>query len=374
MIDRPIRAALLSLLRRAQRFRLANRLIAFALSAAGLYFLLLIALLAFDLSLFLFHLIFYCGLSLLPLFLILGQEHDHTRAVLRRIDDRCQTEAYLAAKSPEHRAFLEPRVRNLLNQRAREKILRFRLHPWNRYLAIGAAAAFIAFQLLSLATLFRLPTLSASGILARKAQQEAMAQAGAKPQEARDAARGQSTAEEASESEPGGEAGGAAAREGKSFEPEAGMGPEVDTAGPYTDTGPLVNPSLEDVVGPGTEEERSPWAAIPKPEAGIGPALKGALEGSPEPSAQQGQVPAGVGDAGKAFLASPLSEYESVTERIQTDGGKRLTASSPIKPLEQSFLQALFADFPALLSPAPGFDPAMERIQNRYLELLDERY
>jgi hypothetical protein len=102
--------------------------------------------------------------------------------------------------------------------------------------------------------------------------------------------------------------------------------------------------------------------------------LRGALEGSPDPSVQQGQVPAGVGEAGRAFLASPLSDYESVAQRIQTEGGKRLTASSPAEPRAQPFLQALFADFPALPSLAPGFDPAMERIQRRYLELLDERF
>jgi hypothetical protein len=374
MTDQSIRAALLTLLGRSQRYRLANRLITFALSAASLYFSLLIALLAFALSLFLFHLIFYCALSLLPLFLILGQEHDRTRAVLRRIDDRCQTEAYLAAKSPEHRAFLEPRVQSLLDQRRREKILRFRLNPWNRYLALGAAAFFLAFQLLSLTTQNRLGTLSASGILARKAQREATALAGAKPQASAEAAPGESIAEEASESEPGSEAGGVAAGEGKRDTPEAGIGPEGGTAEPYTDTGPLANPSLQDTAGPGTEAERSPWTAIPKTEAGIGQALQGALEGSPDPSAQQGQVPAGAGDAGKAFLTSPLSEYGSVAERIQIEGGKRLTASSPTEPREQSDLQSLFADFPAVASPSPGFDSALERIQNRYMEMLDERY
>jgi len=152
------------------------------------------------------------------------------------------------------------------------------------------------------------------------------------------------------------------------------MSPEADTAGPYPDSGPLVNPSLQETVGPGTEGERSPWAAIPKPEAGIGQALQGAMEGSPEPRSHQGQVPAGVGDAGKAFMSSPLSDYESVKERIQTERGKRLAASSPTRPREQSFIQALFADFPALLAPAVGFDPEMERIQKRYMEKLDERY
>jgi hypothetical protein len=374
MTDRMIRAALLRLLNRAQRFRLANRVIALALCAAGLYSSLLIALLAFDLSLFLFHLILYCGLSLLPLFLILGQEHEQTRAVLRRIDDRCQTEAYLAAKSPEHRAFLEPRVRSLLDRRAREKILRFRLHPVNRYLAIGVAAAFVAFQLLSIATQNRLATLSASGILERKARQEASAKAGEESTRSQGTARRESAAEQAAEGEARGEAGGASAREKDRGESEAGMSPEADTAGPYADSGPLVNPSLQETVGPGTEGERSPWAAIPKPEAGIGKALQGALEGSPEPRSHQGQAPAGVGDAGKAFMSSPLSDYESVKERIQTERGKRLAASSPTRPREQSFIQALFADFPALLAPALGFDPEMERIQKRYMEKLDERY
>ena len=362
MTDLPVQTVLVRLLQRAQRVRLANHLIAFALFAAGLYLALLIAVLAFALSLFLFHLVFYSGLSLLPLFLTLGSEHEQTLTVLRRIDEHCQAEAYLSTASPAHRAFLEPRVRSLLARRARERILRFRLHAWNRFLAIGVAGLFVAFQLLALATLRGPPNLSASGILARKARQEAIAQGNAKSLESPDS------------DEAAAEGTAAAALGEKRSEPDSGMGPAEDTAGPFADTGPLVNPSVGEAAGPGTAGERTPWAAIPKSEAGIGPALRGALEGSPDPSVQQGQVPAGVGEAGRAFLASPLSDYESVAQRIQTEGGKRLTASSPAEPRAQPFLQALFADFPALPSLAPGFDPAMERIQHRYLELLDERF
>jgi len=307
--------------------------------------------------------------------LILGPEGECTRTVIRSFDDRCQAEAYLATESTEHRSFLESHVRELLERRRREKVPRFRLHPWNRYLAIAAACLLAGFQLLSLAALNWPPSLSPSRILVRKAQQEALALAGEKPSDSRPAG-GESATEAASEqgsgdlSEPEAAPAGEVERGGR----EAGTSPELDAGGPYAGTGPPVNPSLEEGTGSGAEAERRPWMAIPKTEAGIGPALKGALGGGPGPSAQQGQVPAGAGEAGKAFLASPLLEYGSVAERIPADGGKRLAASSPTEPRGQPFLQAFFADFPALPSPVPGFDPAIERIQNRYMELLDERY
>ena len=142
-------------------------------------------------------------------------------------------------------------------------------------------------------------------------------------------------------------------------------------------------PVAETVIPPSRAEESRegsgsvPWIPIPMPEGGIGSALKGALEQGPEPEARQGELPAGSGEAGTALMDSPLTEYSasSLQDRIETEGGTKLTAETSPGPVkEQPFVQALFADFPSWTAGEIGFDPAIERIGRRYLELLNERY
>jgi hypothetical protein len=127
----------------------------------------------------------------------------------------------------------------------------------------------------------------------------------------------------------------------------------------------------------GQAEESFPWVPLPIPEDGIGQALKGALEQSPDPATRQGELPAGSGEAGEALMDSPLREYSAsaLRELIQTEGGTRLTAeTAPGATKESSLIQALFGDFPSIAVGEAGFDPAIERISKRYLEALNERY
>ncbi|UCF98135.1 MAG: hypothetical protein JSV89_01040, partial [Spirochaetaceae bacterium] len=135
-----------------------------------------------------------------------------------------------------------------------------------------------------------------------------------------------------------------------------------------------------DRVFPPTEgqaEESVPWIPVPTPEGGIGSALKGALEQGPDPAARQGELPSGSGETGEALMDSPLQEYSASSrrERIQTEGGTKLAAENSAGPQkESSVIRALFTDFPAPVAGDIGFDPAIERMRRRYLELLNERY
>jgi hypothetical protein len=127
----------------------------------------------------------------------------------------------------------------------------------------------------------------------------------------------------------------------------------------------------------GQTERPFSWSPIPVPDSGAGSALKGALERSQDPDARQGELPADSGETGQALMESPLQEYSASFRRetIQTEGGTKLRAeSSSVAAKESPAIQAMFSDFPSVVGGQSGFDPAIERLRRRYLELLDERY
>lgn len=376
MADPSVRKILLHFLLQEQRQRLINRLIAFVLFFAGMYLILFLGLVILDLPLLLFHFLLFFSLSLLPLFLILGPESERTVAVLRRIDQHCQTETYLTTTSPAHRSFLEQRVKNLLERPEARKMLLFRLAKINRFLAMGVLGLFVLVQLASLVTFQRLtPNLNALAMKNLRTQSETSARRGPRDAEGiQKAPRGEAP-----------EAGSPAEAASKQFFPPRGRSGETrarDADAPQGEADQSL-PGAQTVVPPsraaeGEEGSESvPWVPMPIPEGGIGSALKGALEEGPEPEVRQGELPAGTGEAGKALTDSPLREYSasSLKDRIQTEGGTKLTAGTSKGPdEEQPFDQALFADIPFRAAGEIGFDPAIERIRRRYLELLNERY
>jgi hypothetical protein len=372
MLDARARSALLALLGRGDRHRLANRAIACGLFAACAYLALLLALLAFHLPLLVFHLLFYCCLALLPLFLILDVEEDRTRTDLRRIDDRCQVESYLSAGLTEQRAFLEPRVLDLLERRAREKALPFRLHPWNLRLAVAAAGLlflFLAAGWLAFGSLR--PTLSAAALVSRRAETLAweggFASGGSPPgPQGRSEATG--AASEASEShgraEEAGSVGAAprdprgAGRAMSSEENEAVTVGEAEALPPEQEgaqaAGGLLEPEAAEPSGRGLAEAMGEGRAMPL---------------------RPGGSEAGTGSTGRSLLESPLQEYRSRADRAQAEGGQSLAADSGrTSPLAADLPPAGFADLPVPIPTAPGFDPEIQRLGRRYLELLDERY
>jgi hypothetical protein len=366
--DRQIRDIFLQRLHQDQRHRLINRLIAYLLFLLGFYILLLFVMMFLDFPLLLFHFVLFTAISLLPLFLILEPERERTVTVLRRIDKHSQIESFLSTRSTEHRSFLEPRVRNLLLRP--EAVLRLHLTKGNRFLAIGILCLFLLFQLASLIN-FQRPSFDARSVKNLKTQAEISGR-----REPEDAGLRRST--------PGGEV------------PEAGDPAEAsaessaerrersgETRAMDRDLAPAEGDqefSGAETAFPPTEgqaEESFPWVPLPIPEGGIGQALKGALEQSPDPATRQGKLPAGSGEAGEALMDSPLREYSAsaLRELIQTEGGTRLTAeTAPGATKESSLIQALFGDFPSIAVGEAGFDPAIERISRRYLETLNERY
>lgn len=368
MPDHRIRDVLLLRLRRDQRHRLINRLIGFLLFFSGIYLLLLFVLMYIDFPLLLFHYLLFTGLSLLPLFLILEPETEHTFTVLRRIDQHSQIEAFLSTSSTEHRSFLEQRVENILLRP--QAVLRFRLAKTNRFLAIGILCLFLLLQLASLVT-FQRPSLNAKAVKTLRTQAEISVR-----REPEDTGRNRSaTGGELPEAGYSADASSerTAERRERSGETRA---MDRDAAPAEADQ---ENAGAQSAYPPteGQAEQPFPWVPLPVPKSGIGSALKGALEQTPDSATRQGELPAGSGEAGEALMDSPLREYSASEriERIQTEGGTKLTAeSSPGPTKESSLLQALFGDFPSIPVGEVGFDPAIESIRRRYLETLNERY
>jgi hypothetical protein len=373
--DRTVRRALMEFLHRGQRHRLANQLIAFLLFTAALYLLLLLAILLFGLPLLVFHLLVFTSLSLFPLFLLLAPEAGQTIQILRCLDEHCQIEAYLAAPSAEHRLFLENRVRSLLDRRRAEGALRVRLHLINRYLAIGVVGLFLVFQLSSLLTLRRFsPSLSGTAVKTMQAR-SAAAEKSSRQELPLELARrrGQEESGVAAAPEYSSRSEALSRSERRDRRQEEMSAQQMESA-LSTGEARLNTPAEQE---PGASSEPFPWIPLPRGEGGFGSALKGAVEKGPEPDQRQGSSPSGVGEAGKALMDSPLRDYSSSLRRgsIQTKGGTKLAAQPGAGPVkDQELLRELFADFPSLVVDKSGFDPAIERIRKRYMELLDERY
>lgn len=360
------------LLKRRQMVELGNRVLALLLAGACLYLLLLGAVLLTGLSLLGFHLVLYVGLSLFPVFLLLPPRPGWLLREVRRLDERCLLEAYLSTESGEHRAFMAQAVTELL-ERA-EPGVRFALSPASRRLALVCGCLLLLFEAASYLTLFRLePSLSARALRERLAQREAAEAAARSGGVPRPELSGTPEPAEQPAAEAPAEAPGEAAAEAPEDRleglrrPEAGQEPEA----------PQGRRDRGEQAAPVPVEGRPQRILLPvEAEQGGSPALSESSE--PGVTGLQGEpdrAEAGAGDTGRSFLESPLRGYRGVPQRVEARGGEELAAASSLAERQPDpQITALFADFAAALPPGVDFDPLLEQIRNRYLELLDERY
>jgi len=366
MLETAVRDYLRLLLKRRDRKRSLNRLVSFGLFSLGAYFLLLSALLLFGFSLVLFHLLFFAAFSLFPLFFLFEAEVDPLRESVRRIDEDCLLESYLAAGSQEHRSFMISSVRRLLERRAARGEYPFRFSRANAVLAAAAFSLLLLTQALSLITLQSFsPGLSARQFKARLAEREAAREA-AGVREGRPPALGFPGQERPEAAGPK-----ASSRSGESraeAEMRKGLAEEASEP-PRIFAGEAPQPGAE----AGREWER---VLVPLPEAkkDLKALLEAAVRGRADEAGMPGSSEAGSGDSGLGFLESPLKRYLSRPEGIGAGGGRELApGGEQTEALREQVLGALFSDFQLQAEAPLDFDPLIERIKERYLELLNEK-
>ncbi|MBN2552797.1 MAG: hypothetical protein JXB06_08495 [Spirochaetales bacterium] len=375
MDEATIRAGITHLLKRYLRNGLFNRLITYALVNLSAYMLLLAVMILSDSSLFLFHLLLFFSLSLLPLFLFYRMETASLQRAVRRLDEHCLVESYLHSPSEQHRAFMGERVQSYLERKTTEGAFPFRLCRGNLYLAGLCLTAFIALQLISLATFRDFSVFSARTIKNRLIERASLGEAVAElPVE--DASEGGPAAAEPIRPTVGGETG---QRRGEGI-------PEDEALQELLEDENLVAAERIERLGPGDlrdqEEQQADrgesWWRQPLPAAEADtPAqtASGIAGDEGRDSATEGRgAEAGSGEAGRTFRESPLKEYTPIPERLAAEGSEQLYPSDAVgEGGRQSFAEALFSDFGRLHDLRITFDPLFDTIRERYLELLDEQ-
>jgi hypothetical protein len=363
-----LRGELARLLSRRERGITLNRLLAFLLCSACAYLLLLVAVLLFGLSLFGFHLALYLSLSLFPLFLLLGRGRETALPGIRRLDQNCQLEAYLFTSSEEHRTFMAEPVHRLLQQRVSQRVFRFRISRANLRLAAVFGGLFLLFQLTSYLTLYRLNAgLTPEAIRARLAERElvvAETEAGTSEQTL------EATPPQPRPESPEAGEQGAGQVEGQQQGEAEGEGEEGEARG-LRESGPETGP----VPPEGSEKPQRVLVPVP-PGTSASPTLtEQTVEGGMELATGPEHSEAGSGSTGRSFLESPLKEYAGVPQRIAAKGEREMAAAPGLsEELPGGELPALFDDFRAGIGAELDFDALLERIRQRYLELLHERF
>lgn len=375
MDEQLLRSALDHFLKRYLRNRLINRLIAYFLVNLALYLLLLTVVILSDSSLFVFHLILFCSLSLLPFFLLLATEGSILARVVRFLDEHCLIESYLHTPSAEHRSFMRQRVQTYLERRKRENPFPFRLFRGNIYL-IGICL--LLFVLLQAASFFMLQSftvsLSAREIKNRLTERSALEEAVAELP-AEDSEEAAATSPEKLQPTIGGETG---QREiGKTAEEEALEELLADEPMPAKDRIQRLGP--EDLKDDGDPQEgQTEWGyRIPGSEAETAAEKTSGMPGEEgRASSREGSgAEAGSGDVGRTFRESPIREYTTTTEAVSAAGSEELYPSTNVaEGSSREFLGAVLSDFDRIDYLSTTFDPLFDTIRERYLELLDERF
>lgn len=365
------------LLKRYLRTGLINRLITYVLVNLCVYMLLLAVVILSDSSLFVFHLLLFCSLSLLPFFLLVGAERTTLWPVVRSIDEHCLVESYLRTRSGEHRAFMRRRIETHLQRLKTEKPFPFRLFRGNLCLigiclllfAVLQATSFIVLQDFTAA-------LSVGRIKDRLNQQNAIEEAVAElPVERSDGAAGA----EDQELEPtaGGETG--EQRIGKTAEEEALEELLADEPMVAKDRIQSLGPEdFKEDTQPAEQSGETDWRyQIPGTETDTASERTAGIAGEEgRDSSREGSgAEAGSSDVGRAFRESPIRDYTAVTESLSATGSEELSPSTNVaEGSRQRFLETVFSDFQSTSYLSITFDPLFETIRERYLELLDERF
>ena len=359
------------------RTRLANRLITYALLNLAVYMLLLTVIILADSSLFVFHLLFFCSLSLLPLFLFLGMERTTLRRIVRTIDERCLVESYLQTSSAEHRSFMQERVESHLARKKSDRTFPFRLFTANFYLIGLCLSAFVFLQAVSLITLRDFTTpFSAQNLktklLERGALQKAIAELPVEVISGVD-----SSATEEQRATAGGE--NVEQRAGKDLNDKALeelLGDDTMVAKDRIDR--LSPDDLRQEPDQGQKQRDTGWnyQALGT-ESDTDPEKTQGFPGDEgQEIAREGRgAEAGSSDVGRTYEESPLRKYAAIPEQVAAKGSEVL---SPTGNLEEGqkriFLNALFADFAIQTNLRISFNPLFDSIRERYLELLDELF
>ena len=377
-MDKPIlQSALDHLIKRHLRTRFLNRIIAYISVNISIYMLLLSAVILTNASLFVFHLLTFCGLSLLPLFLFLGMERTSLRRIVRSIDDHCLVESYMHTRSAEHRTFLHRRVESYLERRKKERALPFRLFRGNLYLIGLCVFAFALFYVISFITLQdRTMTLSPREIKNRLIERSALEQAVAELP-AEDTGAADSSEGEELRPTPGGETG----QQGSGRSPEEEALEELLEDAPLAARDRLERLRPEDLTeddeSTGEQSETEWWYRLPGLESEqAGQNSSGASGDKGMETGREGSgSEAGSSDTGRTFRESPLKEYSSIPEEISARGNEELSPSDrTFENPRQIYLSAIFSDFQRLDNLGITFNPLFDTIRERYLELLRERY
>lgn len=377
-MDEPIIASALDhFLKRFLRTRLFNRLIAYVLFNLAVYMLLLTVMILSDSSLFVFHLLLFCSLSLLPLFLLLGAERTTLGRVVRSIDERCLVESYLHTSSNEHHSFMRQQVTTYLERRKTEKSLPFRLSRGNLYLIGACLLLFVLSQSTSFLVLQDFSVaLSAQRIREKKVEQTALQEAVAElPVDVTEDAA--SDAAEELRPNPGGETG--EQRIGKTAEEE--MLEQLLADEPMVAKDSIKSLGPENLKEKGQSAEQSgdtEWRyQVPGSESGTDTEKTSGIPGEEgQDSSREGSgAEAGSSDVGRTFRESPIREYTTVVEPLSATGSDQLSPSTNVaEGRREDFVAAVFSDFNRTSYLNITFDPIFDTIRKRYLELLDERY
>jgi hypothetical protein len=376
-MDEPtIRAALNHFLTRDLRTRLLNRMIAYILVNLTIYMLLLSIVILTNASLFVFHLLLFFGLSLLPLFLFLGMERATLRRLVRSVDDHCLVESYLHTSSVAHRSFMRQRVESHLARKKSERVLPFRLFRGNLYLVGLCALAFVLLQGISFVTLQDLtmafsPREIKNRLIERSAREESVAELPVEDI----GASGSSDAEELGPTS-GGETG--EQRTGRTPEEQALEELFGDDQLIARDRIERLAPEdlLEEGRQPGELSEMDWQYQLPGSESGEADKNGSGSHGDEgrETGREGSGSEAGSSDVGRTFRESPLREYTAIPDEIAAYGNEELSpAGMSAETRKPDHLSALFADFQRLDNLRITFDPLFDSIRDRYLELLRER-
>jgi hypothetical protein len=377
-MDKPVLDSVLSyFLKRHLRTRLINSTVAYISVNLTIYFLLLAVVILTNSSLFIFHLLLFFSLSLLPLFLFLGMERTTLRRLVRSIDDRCLVESYLHTPSTEHRTFMRQRVEAHLERKKNERVLPFRLFRGNLYLLGLCGFAFLLLQGISVITLRDFTTtFSAREIKNRLIERETLEQAVAELPVDDAGAYGSSEAEELRPT-PGGETG----------EQRTGRTPEEETLEELLEDGPMAAKDRIDRLSPEdlteesdrpTEQSETEWRyQIPGSESEeAGENMSGIAGDEGRETGMEGSgSEAGSGDVGRTFRESPLREYTAIPEEIAARGNEELSPGGmTAESRKQTYLSTIFSDFQQSDNLRITFNPLFDAIRERYLELLRERF
>jgi hypothetical protein len=364
-------------LKRYLRIRLINRLISYALVSLAAYMLLLSVVILSDASLLVFHLPFFCTLSLLPFFLLVGTERTTLRLVVRSIDEHCLVESYLQTPSSEHRSFMRERVAHFLERGKRADPFPLRLFRGNLYLIGVCLLLFVLLQGISFVVLedFSLsltPRKIKDKLTERTAAEEAV---GELP--AGDSENAASSEGEAPRSASGGDTG--EQRIGKTAEEEALEEILGDEPLPAKESIRSLGPEdlrrqSESETGRGDTDRQ---LRIPGSESGTDAAGASAIAGEEdsEASGEGSGAEAGSNEVGRTFRESPIREYTTVAQPQSAEGSRELSPSTNVFDRRSPDpVSTLISDFQRIDYLNITFDPLFDVIRERYLTLIDERF